>query len=238
MPPKRTNISDTAKPRIMFFSHGLLGTSAEFITYRNISAAYFFVEHGFDVWMGNTRGTFLSPNHTTLDANSFEFWEYSWHEIGKCQASKPYLKILNEIRTIFFSSGIYDLPAQIDYVLEATKQDHLSFIGHSQGATVGFVLLAELPEYSKKVKIFHAMASPVILKHVNLPADLLVKNMKILQKVAMGLRLYNIAPRWLLLPIIKQIGIICEVPSLVIICNEIMNVMAGRSAPRSWYPVS
>lgn len=82
MPPKKTNTTSETKPRIMFFSHGLLGTSGEFIPYRNLSGAYFFVEQGFDVWMANSRGTFLSPNHTTLDKSSFEFWQYSWHEIG------------------------------------------------------------------------------------------------------------------------------------------------------------
>lgn len=84
MPPKQKSaLTAGVKPRIMFFSHGLFGTSAEFIPYQNSSAAYFFVDEGYDVWMGNTRGTFLSFNHTTFKPNSLEYWHYSWHEIGK-----------------------------------------------------------------------------------------------------------------------------------------------------------
>lgn len=155
--------------------------------------------------------------------------------------------LLKFIRDIFhqirffpkhFCSGVYDLPAQIDYVLEQTQQEQLSFIGHSQGATVGFVLLTELPEYSKKVKIFHAMAPPVIFRHCSAPTMLLVNNIKPLQRLAIVLKMYNIAPRSLVLPFIKQLGAICSIPEVVPICKLIMDVLAGPTAPKSWYPVS
>lgn len=138
----------------------------------------------------------------------------------------------------FFHTGVYDLPAQIDYVLEHTQQEQLSFIGHSQGATVGFVLLAELPEYSKKVKILHVMAPPVIFRHCSAPTMVLVSNMKRLQKLALALRMYDIAPRSLVLPFIKSLGAICSIPQVVPVCKQVMDVLSGPSAPKSWYPVS
>lgn len=139
--------------------------------------------------------------------------------------------------TSFFFTGVYDLPAQIDYVLEFTQQEHLSFIGHSQGGTVGFVLLAELPEYSKKVKIFHAMAPPVIFVHCPPPAKAFTKYMKLLEKLLMDMKMYNVSPRWLALPLGKLLGLVCEMPDMVPICRGVMDMMAGRSAPHSWYPV-
>lgn len=81
MPPKTSNSSRQSNPKIMFFSHGLGGSSGEFIA-SNISAAYFFAEHGYDVWLGNTRGIYLCPNHTTFQWNSPEYWQFSWHEVG------------------------------------------------------------------------------------------------------------------------------------------------------------
>lgn len=65
---------------------------------------------------------------------------------------------------MIFFAGIFDWTAQIDFILEKTKQNQLSIVGHSLGATAGFVLLSELPEYNKKVKIFHAIGPPVFLK--------------------------------------------------------------------------
>lgn len=77
--------------------------------------------------------------------------------------------------------GVFDLPAQIDYILEKTKQNQLSLIGHSQGATVGFVLLSELPEYNDKIRIFHAMAPPVILKYYSLSLAPILNSLGVLK---------------------------------------------------------
>jgi pimeloyl-ACP methyl ester carboxylesterase len=37
--------------------------------------------------------------------------------------------------------GIYDLPAMIDYVRDQSKQEKVSYIGHSQGTTEMFLAL-------------------------------------------------------------------------------------------------
>lgn len=66
-----------------------------------------------------------------------------------------------------FDIGVYDLAAQIDYVLEKTKQKQVSLVGHSQGTTAGLVLLSERPEYNDKVAVFHAMTPPAIMRHFN-----------------------------------------------------------------------
>lgn len=62
---------------------------------------------------------------------------------------------------------MYDLAAQIDYVLDKTKQKQLSLVGHSQGTTAGLVLLADRPEYNDKVLIFHGMTPPAIMRYFN-----------------------------------------------------------------------
>lgn len=72
--------------------------------------------------------------------NDNEFWNYTFHEIG-----------------------LYDIPAIIDHILSVTGQPSLSYIGHSQGCTIFFVMASERPEYLQKVRFMHAMAPAVFL---------------------------------------------------------------------------
>lgn len=103
---------------------------------------YYFLEKGYDLWIGNNRGTTFARNHTYLDPNDDEFWKFSWHEMG-----------------------IFDLPAIIDYILLHTQKHQLTYIGHSQSSTIIFVLLAERPNYNRKISSIHTMAPQVIPKY-------------------------------------------------------------------------
>lgn len=78
--------------------------------------------------------------HKTLKVNTRKFWTFSWHEIG-----------------------VYDLPAMIDYIIEATKKEKIYYIAHSQGTTVLTVLLCMLPEYNDKIIHAHLMAPAVFM---------------------------------------------------------------------------
>lgn len=63
--------------------------------------------------------------------------------------------------------GLRDLPAMIDYVLNYTKQKTLSYIGHSLGTTVLFVLLSTKPEYNAKIKLGICLAPVAIWKEIS-----------------------------------------------------------------------
>lgn len=134
-PPKR---------KVMLLMHGMGSSSPAYIALGpKKSAAFFFSDAGYDIWMANARGNTLSRNHTTLDPDSNpDFWDFSWHEIGQ-----------------------YDLPATIDYILKKTNKTKLDYIGHSQGVTSVMVMLCEHPEYNEKINTLHAMTPPVIMVH-------------------------------------------------------------------------
>lgn len=120
-----------------------MGTSAHFLCVGKKSLGFRFSNEGYDVWMGNPRGSRYCKNHDSLDPKKKEFWNFTFHEIG-----------------------VFDLPAMIDYILTKTKQEKLSYVGHSQGAAVFFILMAEKPEYNNKIKIMHSLGMSIVFEHV------------------------------------------------------------------------
>lgn len=101
--------------------------------------AYNLADAGFDVWMGNAKGTRNSRYHVSLNPDDstekLEFFDFTFEQI----ATK-------------------DLPAMIDYALEYTGKSQLHYIGHSQGGTVFLVLNSMLPEYNEKIASAHLLA--------------------------------------------------------------------------------
>ncbi|XP_049837450.1 lipase 3-like isoform X1 [Schistocerca gregaria] len=108
--------------------------------------AFVLADAGYDVWLGNARGNVYSTNHTRLDPNSEEFWQFSWHE-----------------------SGMEDLPAVVDYVLQQTRRPGLVYVGHSMGGTMFYVLASLRPEYSRKVRAAFLLAPAVFMSDLYSP---------------------------------------------------------------------
>ena len=74
------------------------------------SLAFILADAGFDVWLGNNRGNTYSRSHVNYTTDDVEFWDFSFHEMG-----------------------IYDLPAEINYILNATSETSIGYVGHSEG---------------------------------------------------------------------------------------------------------
>lgn len=70
------------------------------------------MEEGYDVWLGNNRGSMFSLGHETMDYTEHEFWDFSWAEMG-----------------------LYDVPANIGYIHEASGNQKVTYFGYSQGTT-------------------------------------------------------------------------------------------------------
>lgn len=54
--------------------------------------------------------------------------------------------------------GRYDVPATIDYVLNATGQRTLSFVGHSMGCALFYIAMMERPQYNSKIDVMISLA--------------------------------------------------------------------------------
>jgi lysosomal acid lipase/cholesteryl ester hydrolase len=101
------------------------------------------VDAGFDVWLGNNRGCVYSKGHKKYTHNDFEYFNYSFYEMGK-----------------------FDLPAFITYILAKTGEKKLSYMGHSQGTSQMFSALAENKgNLRSKINLFIAMSPVVQLVH-------------------------------------------------------------------------
>eukprot|EP00475_Leptophrys_vorax_P009789 TRINITY_DN1648_c0_g1_i1.p1 TRINITY_DN1648_c0_g1~~TRINITY_DN1648_c0_g1_i1.p1 ORF type:complete len:389 (+),score=102.66 TRINITY_DN1648_c0_g1_i1:27-1193(+) len=96
---------------------------------------------GYEVWLGNFRGTTYGDTHVSLTVTDAQFWKYSFDELAK-----------------------NDLPAIIQHVLQVSgKAQIASLIGHSEGGTVGLAALSTYPAVYNKVKSFIGLGTAVYM---------------------------------------------------------------------------
>ena len=100
--------------------------------------AFILANAGFDVWMGNNRGSKYSLGHATLSTDDLEYWEFYQEEMG----------------TI-------DVPTFIDFILDQTGLQKLTYVGHSEGTTQMFIGTSMLPEYYKQTVNLYVALAPV-----------------------------------------------------------------------------
>jgi len=95
---------------VAFMQHGLFSSADTWISRQSLSPAVRAAKAGYDVWLGNNRGTKYAREHNTLKATNdySKYFDYSYFELGK-----------------------FDAPAQIDFVRHKTGQDKVTWIGHS-----------------------------------------------------------------------------------------------------------
>ena len=100
---KRTDINSDRAPLLLM--NGAFGSALDWPLPGQLA------EQGYDVWIGNNRGTMYSWDHKSLNcATDNAFWDYTWADMG-----------------------LYDDTANITAIKEATGVDKVFYIGYSQG---------------------------------------------------------------------------------------------------------
>lgn len=74
--------------------HGLIDDGGTwFFNDQTLDLSLELVDRGYDVWITNSRGTCYSNQHVTYTTKDKEFWDFTFHEMGK-----------------------YDVPANLNYI--------------------------------------------------------------------------------------------------------------------------
>lgn len=113
------------------------------------SLAYILADHGFDVWIANTRGTRWSRRHASLDPSSRSYWNWSWDDL-----------VVN------------DMPAMVDYVCSYTRQKP-HYVGHSMGTLVALAAFSE-GRLVDKMKSAALLTPVAYLSHITTPIGILL----------------------------------------------------------------
>eukprot|EP00301_Raphidiophrys_heterophryoidea_P003321 c11504_g1_i2.p1 GENE.c11504_g1_i2~~c11504_g1_i2.p1 ORF type:complete len:328 (-),score=45.14 c11504_g1_i2:304-1287(-) len=124
------------------------------------SLGFILATEGYDVYLGNSRGNKYCLNHTTYSTKNNKFWHFSWDEMAA-----------------------YDVPAFVDYILEATGKSSLAYVCHSQGCTQMFAALVSQPDLTHKIHSLYTLAPVAYLAHATSPMIIALSHSRLDQLV-------------------------------------------------------
>jgi hypothetical protein len=109
--------------RPMLIQHGLFDDSTGMIINEHKSFGWYMIQKGFDVWLGNNRGSKFSTHHINDNISHKDFYNYSFMEMGLHDIPAFYTEILS------------------DYAGNPDQQ--IIYLGHSEGNSQMFAALAD-----------------------------------------------------------------------------------------------
>mmetsp|Transcript_30192 Transcript_30192/g.48755 ORF Transcript_30192/g.48755 Transcript_30192/m.48755 type:complete len:428 (-) Transcript_30192:201-1484(-) len=139
----------------VFVMHGfLMNSEAWVVPAPDKSIAFLLADAGYDVWLGNSRGNKYSHKHIFLRPNDEKYWDFSIDDMAR-----------------------YDVPACLEYVLDNTRSQTLTYIGFSQGTAQAFACFSTHPHLARRVNLFVALAPATTVNGLhNSMVDALVKS--------------------------------------------------------------
>ncbi|BHF74484.1 hypothetical protein SprV_0501757000 [Sparganum proliferum] len=191
------------KRNVVLLQHGLLDSAHTWINnLANQSLGFILADMGYDVWLGNSRGSTYSQYHKTLDPTSEQFWQFSWDDMAH-----------------------NDLPVTIEFVLNKTGNDKLFYIGHSQGTQIAFAKLNSDPSLRSKIAAMIALAPVAYLGNIKSPIRFMSTVCKGVESVATWFGRGRFLPSSSLM---RFLGIfLCRRQSIPFVCSNIIYLLAG-----------
>lgn len=100
-------------------------------------------DNGYDVWLGNFRGSIYSNKHLYLNSSTdAAYWNFSFHE-----------------------HGVYDIPAFVNYIYEI-REEKIEYIGYSSATSAAFVYCSIFyAEAYEKLRLVIHLAPIAFLGH-------------------------------------------------------------------------
>nr|TKW32055.1 hypothetical protein SEVIR_2G145500v2 [Setaria viridis] len=199
IPHGKNRVADNAGPPV-FLQHGLFqGGDTWFINSNEQSLGYILADNGFDVWIGNVRGTRWSKGHSTLSVHDKLFWDWSWQDLAE-----------------------YDLVAMLSYVYTVT-QSKIFYVGHSQGTIMGLAAFTK-PEIVKMISSAALLCPISYLDHVSASFVLRAVAMHLDQMlITMGIHQLNFRSEMG----VQILDSLCDAESLD--CNSMLSSITGEN---------
>ncbi|KAB0799463.1 hypothetical protein PPYR_07343 [Photinus pyralis] len=121
----------------IFLQHGFFLSGACFVGLGNLSLGLTLANEGYDVWIGNFRGTSYSNKHAILKSEDIQYWNFNSDHLG-----------------------LHDVPTMLKYIARKTGQaGRIIYIGHSLGTTTFLEYGSRFPDQVKNlVKLAILMA--------------------------------------------------------------------------------
>lgn len=149
--PKNDKTDPNTKPTVLLM-HGVASDGHTFFTNGpGLGIGHLLVEHGFDVWAANNRGSKFSRYHKTLDIHKKEYWQFSFMEFAE-----------------------HDLPANFDYIRKVSHHPHL-ILPRSQETTRSLTSLTakEPPRCSPPSRTLRSGQGSPLTSRSSMPLPLL-----------------------------------------------------------------
>jgi len=132
--PLKQNQQTRGTPILLL--HGLMQCSESFLCNGSSSLAVYLANSGFNVFIGNNRGSKYSRKHSNYSSrDNYKYWDFSLDEMAR-----------------------FDFPAFVTAVLSFTGFGDLSIIGFSQGAAQVAVGLSMYQPLCNRIKVFIALS--------------------------------------------------------------------------------
>ena len=135
---------------------------------------FYLANEGFDVFLGNSRGNVYGQRHMNLSSWQPKFWDFTFDEQIK-----------------------FDLPDTIEFVQKLTRHTKVGYVGHSQGTTMAFGLLADRPEFADIIEPVVTLAPVAYARHTLSPVKYFAVYTPIFSHVNMWFGSSNAVVRYL-----------------------------------------
>jgi len=190
---------------VVFMNHGLEDSSSAWVLAGPDHGAPGFrlAEQGYDVWLGNARGNHYSRQHVTLDPDhDEEYWHYTWDEMAK-----------------------YDLPAELNYVMNITGKEKIYYVGHSMGSTTFMTMNSLDQSWADKVELAVFLGPAAYMDHMKSPIKLIAPFADMVNWIADHLGMGEFLPSNWFMDMIAEYT--CGDSPAEFICENIIFLLAG-----------